>query len=110
MKSTVSFDEKLKDGSELKGMVEFEYMKNSDRLKYLDSADLDMKSGKIKKEITFSADLMNLAAARISTIKLELDGRKITQKSDLEYFSFGIEVLSRVAKEILEGPKFAKKS
>lgn len=110
MKKVITFDEKNDDGTVLKGIVEFEHMKNSDRLKYLDGTSIDLKTGQVKQELTFSADLMNLAAARISTVKLDYDGQKITKKNDLEYYPFGVQVLSKVAVEILQGPTFPKKS
>lgn len=110
MKQVIEFDETLASGDTLKGVVEVEHMKNTDRIKYLDSAGIDLKTGEVKKELTFSADLMNLAAARISTIKLDYNGTKVTKKADLEYYPFGMEVLSKVSTVVLEGPKFPKKS
>jgi len=109
MKKLCHIDTEIED-KKLKGVVEYKCLKNSDRLKYLDSSGIDLSTGKpTSSEITFTAELMDLAAARIETVKLDFDGAKVTKKQDLEYFGFGMAVLSQVATEILQGPTLGKK-
>lgn len=110
MEKNLTFDETLADETTLTGTVTYTCLKNSERLKYLDGSSLDMKSGKVKKEIEFSADLMELAATRIKKVDLEYDGSKINAVTQLEYYNFGMQVLTKVATELLQGPQLPKKS
>ena len=112
MKHTHKVDLQIEEGENIKGHVKIKWLRNTERLKYLDQSGLDLAAGTLKEgsEIEFSADLMDLAVKQIEEVKLEYMGNKIGKVENLEFYSFGMTVLSDVAQVLLRGPVLEKKS